>query len=102
MLTVDADRDVVERQLGDGEPACPWCGGVLARWGKGQTAGAAAGQAGQAGRACVAGAALVSGRTQRRTVTLLDQTRPNSAVQRTSPDHVVKLGHHCDQIRSLR
>ena len=36
MLTVNADRDVVERQLGDGELACPSCGGVLARWGKGE------------------------------------------------------------------
>ena len=35
MLTVNADRDVVERQLGDGELACPLCGGVLARWGNG-------------------------------------------------------------------
>ncbi|MGO9078073.1 MAG: DUF6431 domain-containing protein [Streptosporangiaceae bacterium] len=35
MLTVNADRGVVERQLGGGELACPWCGGVLARWGKG-------------------------------------------------------------------
>ena len=35
MLTVNADRDVVERQLGDGELACPSCGGVLARWGQG-------------------------------------------------------------------
>ena len=35
MLTVNADRDVVERQLGDGELACPSCGGVLARWGNG-------------------------------------------------------------------
>jgi hypothetical protein len=35
VLTVNADRDVVERQLGDGELACPSCGGVLARWGKG-------------------------------------------------------------------
>jgi len=33
VLTVNADRDVVERQLGDGELACPSCGGVLARWG---------------------------------------------------------------------
>ena len=33
MLTVNADRDVVERQLGGGELACPSCGGVLARWG---------------------------------------------------------------------
>ena len=35
VLTVNADRDVVERQLGDGELACPSCGGVLARWGNG-------------------------------------------------------------------
>ena len=35
MLTVNADRGVVERQLGDGELACPSCGGVLARWGNG-------------------------------------------------------------------
>ena len=35
VLTVNADRDVVERQLGDGELACPSCGGVLARWGTG-------------------------------------------------------------------
>ena len=35
MLTVNADRDVVERLLGDGELACPSCGGVLARWGNG-------------------------------------------------------------------
>lgn len=35
MLTVNADRDVVERQLGGGELACPSCGGVLARWGNG-------------------------------------------------------------------
>ena len=34
MLTVNADRDVVERQLGDGELACPRCGGVLAGWGR--------------------------------------------------------------------
>jgi hypothetical protein len=33
VLTVNADRDVVERQLGGGELACPSCGGVLARWG---------------------------------------------------------------------
>ncbi len=33
MLTVNADRDVVERQLGGGELACPLCGGVLARRG---------------------------------------------------------------------
>jgi len=35
VLTVNADRDVVERQLGGGELACPLCGGVLARWGNG-------------------------------------------------------------------
>ena len=35
MLTVNADRGVVERQLGGGELACPSCGGVLARWGNG-------------------------------------------------------------------
>jgi hypothetical protein len=35
VLTVNADRDVVERQLGGGELACPSCGGVLARWGHG-------------------------------------------------------------------
>jgi Homeodomain-like domain len=35
VLTVNADRDVVERQLKDGELACPSCGGVLARWGNG-------------------------------------------------------------------
>src|SRR5450631_1370576 len=33
VLTVNADRGVVERQLGGGELACPLCGGVLARWG---------------------------------------------------------------------
>ena len=33
MLTVNGDRAVVERQLGDGELACPLCGGVLAGWG---------------------------------------------------------------------
>jgi hypothetical protein len=35
VLTVNADRDVVERQLAGGELACPSCGGVLARWGNG-------------------------------------------------------------------
>jgi len=35
VLTVNADRGVVERQLGGGELACPSCGGVLARWGNG-------------------------------------------------------------------
>jgi Domain of unknown function (DUF6431) len=33
VLTVNGDRDVVERQLGDGELACPSCGGVLGGWG---------------------------------------------------------------------
>lgn len=37
MLTVNGDRDAVERQLGSGELACPSCGGVLARWGNGVT-----------------------------------------------------------------
>ena len=35
MLTVNADRAVVERQLAGGDLACPSCGGVLARWGNG-------------------------------------------------------------------
>ena len=35
MLTVNADPDVVERQLGGGELACPSCEGVLGRWGYG-------------------------------------------------------------------
>ena len=35
MLTVNADQALVERQLGDGELACPSCEGVLAGWGKG-------------------------------------------------------------------
>ncbi len=34
MLTVNGDRDVVERQLAGGELACPLCGGVLGGWGK--------------------------------------------------------------------
>ena len=33
MLTVNGDRDAVERQLGGGELACPSCGGVLGGWG---------------------------------------------------------------------
>jgi Domain of unknown function (DUF6431) len=33
VLTVNGDRDVVERQLAGGELACPACGGVLGRWG---------------------------------------------------------------------
>ena len=37
MLTVNGDRDVVERQLGNGELACPSCGGVLGGWGNGVT-----------------------------------------------------------------
>jgi hypothetical protein len=35
VLTVNADQALVERQLGDGELACPSCEGVLAGWGKG-------------------------------------------------------------------
>jgi hypothetical protein len=35
VLTVNADRALVELQLGKGELACPSCGGVLARWGNG-------------------------------------------------------------------
>ena len=37
MLTVNGDRDAVERQLGNGELACPSCGGVLGGWGNGVT-----------------------------------------------------------------
>ncbi len=37
MLTVNGDRDVVERQLGNGELSCPSCGGVLGGWGSGVT-----------------------------------------------------------------
>ena len=33
MLTVNGDRDVVERQLAEGELECPSCGGVLSGWG---------------------------------------------------------------------
>lgn len=33
MLTVNGDRAVVERQLGNGELRCPSCGGALAGWG---------------------------------------------------------------------
>ena len=33
MLTVNGDRDVVERQLAGGELACPLCGGMLGGWG---------------------------------------------------------------------
>jgi len=33
VLTVNGDRDVVERQLAGGELACPLCGGVLGGWG---------------------------------------------------------------------
>jgi len=36
VLTVNADPDVVERQLAGGELACLSCGGVLARWGHGR------------------------------------------------------------------
>ena len=37
MLTVNGDRGVVERQLADGELACPLCGGVLGGWGNAVT-----------------------------------------------------------------
>jgi hypothetical protein len=33
VLTVNGDRDEVERQLAGGELACPSCGGVLGGWG---------------------------------------------------------------------
>jgi hypothetical protein len=36
VLTVNGDRDVVERQLAGGELACPSCGGVLGGWGRGR------------------------------------------------------------------
>ena len=36
MLTVNGDRDEVERQLGGGGLACPSCGGVLGGWGNGR------------------------------------------------------------------
>src|SRR5260370_18845064 len=36
VLTVNGDRDVVERQLAGGELACPSCGGVLGGWGNGR------------------------------------------------------------------
>ncbi len=37
MLTVNGDRNVVERQLGGGELACPSCGGMLGGWGNAVT-----------------------------------------------------------------
>ena len=37
MLTVNGDRDVVERQLAGGELSCPSCGGVLGGWGNAVT-----------------------------------------------------------------
>ena len=37
MLTVNGDRDVVERRLRGGELACPLCGGVLGGWGNAVT-----------------------------------------------------------------
>jgi hypothetical protein len=37
VLTVNGDRDAVERQLGSGELACPLCGGVLGGWGNAVT-----------------------------------------------------------------
>ena len=36
MLTVNGDRDEVERRLAGGELACPSCGGVLGGWGNGR------------------------------------------------------------------
>jgi hypothetical protein len=36
VLTVNGDRDEVERQLAGGELTCPSCGGVLGGWGKGR------------------------------------------------------------------
>ena len=36
MLTVNGDRDEVERQLAGGELACSSCGGVLGGWGNGR------------------------------------------------------------------
>ena len=33
MLTVNGDREVVERQLAAGQLCCPSCGGVLGGWG---------------------------------------------------------------------
>ena len=36
MLTVNGDRDEVERQLAGGELTCPSCGGVLGGWGNGR------------------------------------------------------------------
>jgi len=36
VLTVNGDRDEVERQLAGGELACPSCGGVLGGWGNGR------------------------------------------------------------------
>src|SRR6266702_3489219 len=35
VLTVNGDRDEVERRLAGGELACPSCGGVLGGWGNG-------------------------------------------------------------------
>ena len=43
MLTVNGDRDVVERQLAGGELACPSCGGVLGGWGGGGGGGGGGG-----------------------------------------------------------
>ncbi len=37
MLTVNGDRDVVERQLAAGELSCPSCGGALGGWGSSVT-----------------------------------------------------------------
>src|SRR5580692_6752650 len=48
VLTVNGDRDVVERQLAGGELACPSCGGVLGGGGNGRL---------RRGRGCGRGAA---------------------------------------------
>jgi hypothetical protein len=37
VLTVNGDRDVVERQLAGGELSCPLCGGALGGWGNSVT-----------------------------------------------------------------
>jgi hypothetical protein len=37
VLTVNGDRDVVERQLAGGELSCPSCGGALGGWGNSVT-----------------------------------------------------------------
>jgi hypothetical protein len=37
VLTVNGDRDVVQKQLADGELGCPSCGGILGGWGNAVT-----------------------------------------------------------------